>query len=68
MYQVPSAFYAVVQLSTWFPNPQLLAELRDQQLQQIAARRLSRGGVFSIKMRRRTSSEDGRVRARREID
>ena len=32
MYQVPSAFYAVVQLSTWFPNPQLLAELRDQQL------------------------------------
>ena len=33
MYQVPSAFYAVVQLSTWFPDPQLLAELRDQQLE-----------------------------------
>jgi sialate O-acetylesterase len=33
MYQVPSAFYAVVQLSTWLPDPQLLAELRDQQLE-----------------------------------
>ena len=33
MFQLPSAFYAVVQLSTWFPNPRLLAELRDQQLE-----------------------------------
>jgi sialate O-acetylesterase len=32
-YQVPSAFYAVVQLSTWLPNPRLLAQLRDQQLE-----------------------------------
>ena len=31
-FQVPEAFYAIVQLSTWTPNPQLLAELRDQQL------------------------------------
>lgn len=30
--QVPDAFYAIVQLSTWFPEPHLLAELRDQQL------------------------------------
>ena len=32
MFQVPSAFYAIVQLSTWFTDPLLLAELRDQQL------------------------------------
>lgn len=31
-FQVPDAFYAIVQLSTWYPNPQLLAQLRDQQL------------------------------------
>ena len=32
MFQVPTAFYAIVQLSTWFADPHLLAELRDQQL------------------------------------
>ena len=32
VFQVPTAFYAVVQLSTWFANPQLLGQLRDQQL------------------------------------
>lgn len=31
-FKVPNAFYAIVQLSTWHPNPDLLAELRDQQL------------------------------------
>jgi len=31
-FQVPNAFYGIVQLSTWHPNPDLLAELRDQQL------------------------------------
>merc|ERR1712039_786879 len=31
-FKVPKAFYAIVQLSTWHPNPDLLAELRDQQL------------------------------------
>jgi sialate O-acetylesterase len=31
-FQAPDAFYAVVQLSTWFTEPLLLAELRDQQL------------------------------------
>merc|ERR1719453_573550 len=31
-FKVPHAFYAVVQLSTWLPDPHLLAELRDQQL------------------------------------
>jgi sialate O-acetylesterase len=30
--KVPKAFYGIVQLSTWHPNPNLLAELRDQQL------------------------------------
>ena len=34
---VPDAFYAIVQLSTWFPDPHLLAELRDQQLASAAA-------------------------------
>jgi sialate O-acetylesterase len=33
----PDAFYAIVQLSTWFTNPHLLAELRDQQLASAAA-------------------------------
>jgi hypothetical protein len=32
VFRVPDAFYAIVQLSTWFPDPHLLAELRDQQL------------------------------------
>merc|ERR1711908_142100 len=31
-FNVPQAFYGVVQLSTWLANPLLLAELRDQQL------------------------------------
>merc|ERR1712036_55525 len=31
-FKVPKAFYAIVQLSTWHTNPDLLAELRDQQL------------------------------------
>merc|ERR1712228_1149648 len=31
-FDVPKAFYAIVQLSTWHPNPDLLAELRDQQI------------------------------------
>jgi sialate O-acetylesterase len=34
---VPDAFYAIVQLSTWFPEPHLLAALRDQQLASAAA-------------------------------
>ena len=34
---VPDAFYAIVQLSTWFPNPRSLATLRDQQLASAAA-------------------------------
>lgn len=36
-FQLPDAFYAIVQLSTWLPNPYLLAELRDQQLASAAA-------------------------------
>jgi sialate O-acetylesterase len=31
-FQAPDAFYSIVQLSTWFADPTLLAELRDQQL------------------------------------
>lgn len=31
-FNVPQAFYGIVQLSTWYTNPMLLAELRDQQL------------------------------------
>jgi len=31
-FHVPKAFYGIVQLSTWLPDPLLLAELRDQQL------------------------------------
>jgi sialate O-acetylesterase len=31
-FQIPNAFYAIVQLSTWHPDPILLAQLRDQQL------------------------------------
>lgn len=31
-FQVPHAFYAIVQLSTWHADPILLAQLRDQQL------------------------------------
>lgn len=31
-FKVPDAFYAIVQLSTWHANPDLLAEMRDQQL------------------------------------
>eukprot|EP00656_Telonema_subtile_P017772 TRINITY_DN19580_c0_g1_i3.p1 TRINITY_DN19580_c0_g1~~TRINITY_DN19580_c0_g1_i3.p1 ORF type:complete len:367 (-),score=43.37 TRINITY_DN19580_c0_g1_i3:28-1128(-) len=31
VFQNPTAFYAVVQLSTWIADPNLLAELRDQQ-------------------------------------
>eukprot|EP00928_Gymnodinium_smaydae_P041597 TRINITY_DN2812_c0_g1_i1.p1 TRINITY_DN2812_c0_g1~~TRINITY_DN2812_c0_g1_i1.p1 ORF type:complete len:556 (+),score=67.35 TRINITY_DN2812_c0_g1_i1:229-1668(+) len=31
-FNVPTAFYGVVQLSTWHCDPMLLAELRDQQL------------------------------------
>jgi sialate O-acetylesterase len=32
-FQVPDAFYGIVQLSTWHCDPILLAELRDQQLE-----------------------------------
>ena len=31
-FKVPEAFYAIVQLSTWYTTPALLAQLRDQQL------------------------------------
>merc|ERR1712166_1428360 len=31
-FRAPDAFYAIVQLSTWHADPNLLAELRDQQI------------------------------------
>ena len=46
-FQVPDAFYAIVQLSTWDTNPQLLAQLRDQQLcEDMLSRAFFFGGGF----------------------
>ena len=49
VFNAPHAFYAVVQLSTWLPNPLLLAELRDQQLaSEVVSSRVVGGKLYNV--------------------